>query len=731
LEWLASRNKGGTMDWRYIGMALLTAVSSHATSAVAQPTASAVLAGASYQVTATTQLSGSPALLSGGLNLLRVDGAAPAVLGVMHDDGLNGDAVANDGIYTFQFTAASVSQMQLQASAALTAQVRRLKSPTTLVPIVVPSLTMIAPNSGTQGQSNLSVTIAGHNTHFSQGTTAANFGAGITVVSLTVNSATSATAVLNVTADAALGSANVTVTSGLEAPVLNRGFTVTTANLTADVYTWHYDTTRSGLNPNETTLTPANVVSSSFGKLAEFPVDGQIDGQVLYLHQVNIPTVGMKNVVYFATENDSVYALDAASLTGSSATVLWKASVAGSGETAATSLPCGPTPTGVMATPVIDRARNAIYVVSMSQNSSHTTFHRLHALDLATGAELFGGPTTITATYPGSGGNSQNGTVTFDPSYQHDRAALLESGNTIYSVWSGLDGDCGRYSPWVISYSADTLTQPGALDLAPNNYGGGMWMGGAGPSADAEGNVYTISGNGFGGTPEGGTPTASYNNSMVKLTSSGGLAVADYFTPDNTTSDNQRDLDFGSAGPLLLPDLMDGNNVTHHLAVSGGKDGVLYVVNRDDMGEYSSAENSVYQQIALSTTMNFSTPVYFNGTVYVCPSGSSLKAFPVSNAMLVTPPASSSNTFGGSGAVVSLSSNAASDGIVWALDWTKTELFAYEATDIATAIYTSSQAANNRDRFSSVGGHFVTPTVVDGKVYFGTGSTLAVFGLLP
>jgi hypothetical protein len=589
------------------------------------------------------------------------------------------------------------------------------------VPIVVPALLQVTPNSGQQGQQNLSVTITGQHTHFSQGTTTANFGAGITVTSLTVNSATSATAVLNITAAAALGATNVTLTSGLEAPVLTGGFTVTTANLTADVFTWHYDNSRSGLNPNETTLTPANVTSATFGKLGELTVDGQIDGQVLYLHQVNIPNVGLKNVVYFATENDSVYALDASSFSGTTATVLWKAPLLPSGETAATSLPCGPTPSGIMATPVIDRARNAIYVVAMSQDKSNNVYHRLHALDLTTGLELFGGPTTITATYPGTGGNVKGGVVTFDPSVQHDRAALLESGNTIYTVWSGLDGDCGSYSPWVISYSADTLAQTGVLDLAPNNWGGGMWMGGAGPSADPSGNVYTITGNGFGGTPEGGLPTGSYNNSMVKLSTSDGLSVADYFTPDISTTDNQRDLDFGSVGPLLV-DLVDSASTTHHLAMSGGKDGQFYVVDRDNMGQFNSGNDNIYQQFKLSGGLNFSTPVYFNGTVYVCPASSKLDAFATSNAMLVTPPAQSSNTFGGSGAVLSISSNGSDDGIVWAVDWTKPELFAYDATTLAN-IYSSTQ-------FSAVGGHFITPMVVDGKVYFGTGSSIVVFGLL-
>jgi hypothetical protein len=702
----------------------------HATSAAATA-ASAVLINGTYQVTATAQLSGNPALIAKGLNLLRVDGATPTVVGVMHDDGLNGDAVANDGIYTLLFSASSVAPMQLQSAAAIQAQVHRLKSPVVIVSVVVPTLLSVVGNSGQQGQQNLSVAITGQFTHFSQGTTTANFGTGIAVTSLTVTSATTATAVLNVTADAALGATNVTMTSGLEVATLVNGFTVTSGNLTADVVTWHYDVSRTGLNPNETTLTVANVTSSTFGKLAEFPVDGQIDGQILYLHQVNIPSVGLKNVVYFATENDSVYALDASSMTGSAATVLWKTSVVPAGETAAQSLPCGPTPTGIMSTPVIDRARNAIYVVAMSQNTTtNAVIQRLHALDLTTGLELFGGPATITATYPGTGGNSQNGVVTFDSSYQHNRAALLESGNAIYTMWSGLDGDCGLYSPWAISYSADTLAQTSALDLAPDNYGGGMWMGGAGPAADSEGNVYTITGNGLGGTPEGGLPTTSYNNSMVKLSTSGGLSVEDYFAPDISTTDNERDLDFGSVGPLLV-DLVDNSGTTHQLAMSGGKDGQFYVVDRTNMGQFNSGNDNIYQQFTLSGGLNFSTPVFFNGTVYVCPSGSKLDAFAISNAQLVTPPAQSSNSFGRSGAVLSVSSNGTSNGIVWAVDWTQTELFAYSAADIANSIYTSAQASGGRDTFSSVGGHFITPTVVDGKVYFGTGSSVVVFGLLP
>ena len=355
---------------------------------------------------------------------------------------------------------------------------------------------------------------------------------------------------------------------------------------------------------------------------------------------------------------------------------------------------------------------------------------RLHALDLTTGAELFGGPTVITATSLGTGGNNQS-EVTFDPSHQHDRAALLDSSNTIYTVWSGLDGDCPYYSPWVLSYSADTLAQTGVLDLAPDFWGGGMWMGGAGPAVDSDGNVYAISGNGFSGNPDGGLPTASFNNSMVKLSTSGGLSVADYFTPDITTADNKADLDFGSAGPLLV-DLVDSASTTHHLAMSGGKDGQFYVVDRDNMGQFNSGNDNIYQQFTLSGGLNFSTPVFFNGTVYVCPAGSNLKAFAISNALLATTPTmQSKNTFGFSGAVLTVSANANADGIVWAVDHTSGTVFAYDATNVTDPIYTSAQASGGRDHFSAVGGHFNTPTVVDSKVYFGTSSSLVVFGLLP
>ena len=502
--------------------------------------------------------------------------------------------------------------------------------------------------------------------------------------------------------------------------------------LTTDAVTHHYDTFRSGANTHETILTTANVNSAAFGKVAEFPVDGQIDGQILFLNQVTIPNQGGKDVLYFATENDSVYAVDAASITGSTAAILWKTTALATGEAPITpsDVGCGYiNPVGIMSTPVIDRSRNALYVVATSKDGSGNVFHRLHALDLGTGKELFGGPTTITATFPGTGGNSQGGIVTFLPVVQQERAALLESGGVIYTAWSGYFGDCGNYSSWVISYSADTLQQLGAIDLVPSTHGAGIWLGGGGPSADTNGNIYLTTGNAFGGNTPG--IGSDFGDSVVKLSGPSPLAVADYFAPSNAILNDNQDLDFGSAAPLLLPDLLDSSQITRHLGVAAGKDGVVYVFNRDNLGQYNASKNNVYQQLPTNGHENFSSPVYFNNSVYLGPSGSPLLAFSVSQALLSTTPSSqTANSFGG-GTVPSVSANGTSNGVVWALDYTSGTLYAFDASNLTKQLYNSRQAAGGRDNFATVGGHFITPMVANGKAYFGTASTVAVFGLLP
>jgi hypothetical protein len=514
----------------------------------------------------------------------------------------------------------------------------------------------------------------------------------------------------------------------------NDALTVTaTVASSVDVVTHHYDISRSGANTHETILTTSNVNSTGFGKVAEFKVDGQIDGQILYLSQVTIAGQGNKNVLYFATENDSVYALDADTMSGASATVLWKTTVhpPNEGTLVPSDAGCGYiNPVGVISTPVIDRGHNAIYVMSASKDSGGNVHHRLYALDLTNGNELFGGSTMVVATFPGTKGNSTNGTVTFLDRVQQNRAALLESGGQIYTAWSGYDGDCGNYSAWVIAFSANSLAQVSAIDLVPNSSLAGIWMGGGGPAADSAGNLYFATGN---AAYPGNTPGVSnnYGDTFVKLQGGTPLNVADYFAPSIAITDDRNDADLGSAAPLLLPDMVDSGGVTRHLAVVSGKDGSIYVASRDNMGLYNAMGDNIYQELPNSINSNFSSPVYFNGRIYIGPSGSSLKAFTVSQAKLSTSPSSqTAHIFGGVGTVPSVSANGTSNGIVWTLDGGARTLYAYDATDLTKVLYSSAQASGGRDTFSSVGGHFITPMVANGRVYFGTGSSVAVFGLL-
>jgi hypothetical protein len=504
-----------------------------------------------------------------------------------------------------------------------------------------------------------------------------------------------------------------------------------------DVTTYHYDNLRTGQNINETTLTPANVNQTNFGKLGSFNVDGHVDAQPLYLSNVAIPNKGTKNVLYVVTEHDSVFAFDADSVNGNTSTILWQVSVLASGETSSDDRGCGQvTPEiGITSTPVIDRTRNAIYLIAVSKTSGGSYVHRIHALNLSTGAELFGGPTTITATYPGTGANSSNGNVVFDPSQYNERPGLLEVGGTIYTTW-GSHCDAGPYTSWMMSYSAATLQQTSVLNLVPNGNEGGIWMAGTAPGADASGNIYFIVGNGdFGTTLDANGFPANKNcgNCFAKISSSAPLTLLDYFTPLNTVSESNADTDFGSGGPLLLPDVVDSGGTTRHLAVGSGKDANIYVVDRDNMGKFNASnDNSIYQQIngQLAGGM-WAKPSYFNGTVYYGAVGDSIKAFPVVTGKLATTPSShSAHTFGYPGATPSISANGTTNGIVWVVENSSNGvLHAYDATNLATELYNSTQAANNRDQFSA--NKFITPMVVNGKVYVGTTTSVAAFGLLP
>jgi hypothetical protein len=501
-----------------------------------------------------------------------------------------------------------------------------------------------------------------------------------------------------------------------------------------DVVTYHYDNLRTGLNPKEMILTPGNVTSVKFGKLGSFTVDGRVDAQPLYLSGASIPGKGSRNVLYVVTEHDSVYAFDADSINGTTSAFLWKASVLGSGEQPSDDRGCGQVSPeiGITSTPVIDRSRNAVYIVAMSKDGSGNYFQRLHALDLTTGAELFGGPTTITATFPGNGANSSNGNVVFDPKQYKERPGLLQIGATIYTTWSS-HCDAGPYTSWMMSFSADTLAQTSVLNLVPNGNDGGIWMSGAAPSADAAGKIYFIIGNGDFDTTlnaSGFPANGNCGNCFVRITSTAPLTLLDYFTPLNTVSESNGDVDFGSGGQLLLPDLVDGNGQTRHIGVGAGKDGNIYIVDRDNMGKFNANQDNIYQQINGQIGGVWSKPAYFNGTVYYGAVNDNLKSFPITNAKLAgTPSSKSAHSFGYPGTTPSVSSSGNTNGIVWAIENSGAVLHAYDATNLTNELYNSSQAPNGRDSFS--GNKFITPMVANGKVYIGTPNSVAVFGLLP
>jgi len=507
-----------------------------------------------------------------------------------------------------------------------------------------------------------------------------------------------------------------------------------TSNSTVDVVTYHYDNGRDGQNLNETALTPANVNSTLFGKKGEFSVDGHVDAQPLYLSQVTIAGQ-KKNVLYVATEHGSVYAFDADSINGTISSFLWKTSTLGSGETSSDNRGCGQVSPeiGITATPVIDRSRNAIYVVAMSKNSGGTYFQRIHALDLTTGQELFGGPMNITATYPGTGDNSSNGNVVFDPKQYKERPGLLQINGTIYTTWSS-HCDNRPYTSWVMAFSADTLAQTSVLNLVPNGSEGGIWMAGTAPGADAAGNLFFIIGNGDFDTTlnaSGFPANGNCGNCFVKLSTSSGLKLADYFTPHNTVAESNADTDFGSGGGILMLDVTDSGGNARHLAVGAGKDSIIYVVDRDAMGKFNASTDQIYQEISGQLGGGvFSMPAFFNNTVYYGAVGDALKAFPVTTARLAAAPSSqSTHHFGYPGTTPSISANGTTNGVVWAIENSGADLYAYDATDLTKELYNSNQAANNRDHFS--GNKFITPMVVNGKVYVGTATSVAVFGLLP
>jgi hypothetical protein len=441
----------------------------------------------------------------------------------------------------------------------------------------------------------------------------------------------------------------------------------------------------------------------------------------------------LHDVLFVATEHDSVYAFDA--VTGA---VLWQVSLLGAGDTSSDDRGCNEVmpEIGITSTPVIDRhagPHGTLFVVAMTKDTESTYHQRLHALDVTTGKELASSPTEITATY---------GASVFDPGDYKERAALLLDNGTIYTTWaSHCDGVI--YGGWIIALSEKTLAVTSALNVAKDASGNGLasqgpsiWMSGGGPAADANGNVYLLTANGrfdFTFSAAGFPNDGDYGNSFVKITSTDGtLGVADYFTMSGELTESTHDLDLGSGGVMLLPDMVDDSGTVRQLAVGAGKDGNLYVVDRNDMGKFSTVGNNIWQELdGVLGGGVWSTPAYFNSTIFYGIQAGPLVSFAVNRALLATAPTSKTSTlFIYPGTFPVVSANGTYNAIVWAYEDTNPAvLHAYSAANLRDELYNSNQAPNGRDRFGN-GNKFVVPVVADGRVFVATPNSVAIFGLL-
>jgi hypothetical protein len=506
----------------------------------------------------------------------------------------------------------------------------------------------------------------------------------------------------------------------------------TTQNGT-DVTTYHNDKARTGQNLTETVLSPASVISSGFGLLRSLPVDGKVDAEPLYLSHLSIAG-NTRNVLFIATEHDSVYAFDPD--TGAQ---LWNVSLLGSAETTSDSRGCSQIvpEIGVTSTPVIDRSagqHGILYVIAMSKNGSEY-FQRLHALDVTTGAELLGGPITIQETYPGMGANNSGGSVVFDPKQYAERAGLLLLNGVIYTGWTS-HCDFQPYTGWIIGYNESNLSQASVLNLTPNGSDGSIWQSGGGLAADAQGNIYALVANGTFDTTldTNGFPiNHDFGNAFVKIsTSASALQVIDYFNASNTVNESAVDLDLGSGGAMVLPALSDISGNTLQLVIGAGKDGNIYLLDRTNMGKFSPSSTNVYQELAGALPNGvWGVPAYFNNAVYYCGVNSKLKLFSISDGKLSNATSQTAAAFIYPGVLPSVSANGNSNGIVWAIENTSPAvLHAYLASDLTHELYNSNQAPNGRDSFGN-GNKFITPMIADGKVFAATTNSVAVFGLLP
>jgi hypothetical protein len=503
-----------------------------------------------------------------------------------------------------------------------------------------------------------------------------------------------------------------------------------------DVATYHNDIARTGQNTQETILTLSNVKASGFGKLFTMGVDGAIDAEPLYLSGVSMPGKGTRNVLYAVTENDSVYAFDA-----DGGGLLWRKSLLDSGETPSDDQGCSQISPqiGITSTPVIDRnsgPNGTIYVVAMSKNSSSKYYQRIHALDVTTGEEEFGGPVAVKAKYRGTGDNSHGGYVIFDPGQYAERQGLLLLNHVVYTGWTS-HCDSRPYTGWLIGYDENTLAQSSVLNLTPNGNEGSIWQSGAGIASDGS-SLYFLDANGTFDTAlnaKGFPKQEDYGNGFLKVsTTNNKLSVSDYFEMYNTVQESAADLDLGSGGALVLPPMKDSRGHTRYLALGAGKDSNIYIVDRANMGKFNPRnDKAVYQEIdGVLGGGVWSMPAFYGGNVYYGPVNGNLLQFKFSQAKLSRSPISKSvASFTFPGSTPSVSANGSQNGIVWAIEHSDPidVLHAYDASNLAKELYNSNQASHGRDQFGQAS-HFGTPLIVNGKVYVGTTNNVAAFGLL-
>lgn len=507
--------------------------------------------------------------------------------------------------------------------------------------------------------------------------------------------------------------------------------------LHAQVLTSQYDNARTGANLDETTLTPANVNARQFGKLFSLRVDGDVYAQPLYMPQLAIPGKGIHNVVFVATEHDSVYAFDA---DGRSAEPLWKVNFlnpdAGTTAVHARDVGCPfiRPEIGITSTPVIDLNSGTLYVLARTQEKAgfltSQYVQRLHALAVTTGVEKFGGPVVIRASVKGRGAGGSGGQIDFDPLRENPRSSLLLADGKVYLTWAS-SCDVGPYHGWVMAYDAQTLKQVGVLNASPDAAESGIWAGDTGPAADRQGNVYTATGNGRFDAAAGGR---DYGDSILKLGLEGSnLIVRDSFTPFNQSELNSNDDDLGSGGPVLLPDQPGPHP---HLLLIAGKGGMVYVVDRDRMGHFhEGADSQVVEEVQLPGGGAFGAPAYWNQHVYYVASDDALRDFALARGMLKMVGQSAAR-FIDPGATPAVSANGSKSAIVWVASsrhWNEPDgppavLHAFDATNVAHELYNTEQDSR-RDR-AGAGLRFNVPLVVNGRVYLGAKRELDVYGLL-